>query len=70
MQSRDQCGELIFINVLELVYEHYQCLIGALGRLSDLFQKRCEVALQVPVVCQSFLGFEIEANLYVLELDL
>jgi hypothetical protein len=70
VECGDQRCELDLFDVLHLVDEHGECSVY-LGRcLSHYFQKRLQIALQVPVVGEAGLRGEVEAYLDVVIFDL
>ena len=70
MQGRDERGKLRLGHILQLVNEHDYGGVGAVRGQTDLLQQHSQVALQIAVVGQAWLGLKVKPHLNVAELDL
>ena len=70
VQGRDERGKLRLGHILQLVNEHDYGGIGAVRGQTDLLQQHSQVALQIAVVGQAWLGLKVKPHLDVAELDL
>lgn len=70
VECADQCGQLVFFDVLKLVDEHYCGSTCLFGGTSNLREQSSEIPLEIAVVGQSRLRLEVEPDLDISELEL
>lgn len=69
MESRDQCRQLWFFDVLQFVDEEHLSRPGLLRGLTRGFEESLEIVFQVTVIGEAGLRFLIESDLDVVELE-
>ena len=66
MQRHYQSGQLVFLDILEFVYEESDATVIRLSGNSHHFKQVLQVCFQVAIVRQARFGIEIEPNFNVL----